>query len=396
MKSIHSPRHETGSFARLCSSVVATLLLCALATATNAADGAGAPPPPPVTVTNPEQREIVEWDEFTGRFEAIDRVAVRARVSGYLQSIHFEDGQFVEQGDLLFVIDERPFQAALALARANLTRAESRLQLADLEQLRGERLLKQHAISAEDGDTRRVSRQVASADVAAARAALRIAELELGYARITAPISGRISSHRVSLGNLILAGAEGQSLTSIISLDPLHFVFDASESEYLKFARLRGSRGYMRENSLPTELHLLDEKDWSYKGHLDFIDNSIDENTGTIRMRAVFANPDHILLPGVFGRLRLPGSEPYKALLIPDKAVFADQSAKVVMTVAPDGTVIPRPVELGPLHDNLRVVRSGISADDSVIVKGLLRARPGSKVTPQAQSADDAETPSKH
>jgi RND family efflux transporter MFP subunit len=346
-------------------------------------------------VTNPELREIVEWDEFTGRFEAVDRVDVRARVSGYLDSIHFQDGQFVKQGDLLFVIDQRPYEAAVAVARAAMSRAESQLQLADLELTRGERLIKQHAISAEESDTRRASRQVASANLAAARAAVRAAELDLGYTRITAPLSGRISSHRVSLGNLI-TGDQGPALTTIVSLDPLHFVFDASETEYLKFARLRGSSGDLGASGLPAELHLLDEENWNYKGHLDFIDNTMDQGTGTIRMRAVFPNPNNLLLPGIFGRLRLPASEPYQAILIPDKAVVADQSAKVVMTVAEDGTVVPHVVKLGPLHEKLRIVRSGLSADDRVIVKGLLRARPGSKVTPQPLESGDVGQAGSH
>lgn len=343
---------------------------------------------PIVTVAHPKIREIIEWDEFTGRFEAVQRVEVRARVSGYLQSVHFEEGQIVNQGALLFVIDPRPYEAAVARAEAELARARSQLKLADLDMRRAEWLLKKNAISQEEGDTRRATRQQADANVAAAEAALRTARLELGYTRISAAVSGRLSSRRVDVGNLITAGEQGQVLTTLVSLDPLHFVFDVSEADYLKYVRLRGGQGELAGGSgLPAELRLQDEKGWTHRGYIDFIDNSLDENTGTLRMRAVFSNPHGLLRPGIFGRLRLPATDPQHALLIPDAAVMADQSAKVVMTVADDGTVKPQPVELGPLYGDLRVVRSGLSADDRVIVGGLLRARPGSKVRPQPLDA---------
>lgn len=356
-----------------------------LASAANP-DRAQEPQAPTVTVAHPQVREIIEWDEFTGRFEAVERVELRARVSGYLESVHFEEGQIVDKGDLLFVIDPRPYEAAAARAEAELTQAHSQLKLADLDLQRGERLLKQNAISQQEVDTRRATHQEARANVAAAEAALRTARLELGYTRITAPVSGRISSRRVHVGNLIAAGEQGQALTSIVSLDPLHFVFDVSEAEYLRYVRLRGGQGRLTgDPGLPAGLRLLDEKAWTHEGYIDFIDNSLDQNTGTLRMRAVFSNPDGLLRPGIFGRLRLPATDPQQALLIPDAAVMADQSAKMVMTVAGDGTVRPQPVELGPLHGDMRIVRSGLSASDQVIVEGLLRARPGSKVTPQLQ-----------
>lgn len=345
---------------------------------------------PTVTVAHPELREIIEWDEFTGRFEAVERVEIRARVSGYLESVEFEEGQIVNKGDLLFVIDPRPYEAAVARADADLARAQSQLKLADLDLQRGERLLKQNAISQEEVDTRRATRQEASANVAAAEAQLRTARLDLGYTRITAPVTGRISSRRIDVGNLITNGDQGQTLTSIVSLDPLHFIFDVSESEYLKYVRLRGSDGQLA-GTMPAELRLLDEKKWTHEGRIDFIDNSLDENTGTLRMRAVFTNPDGLLRPGIFGRLRLPATDRQQALLIPDAAVLADQSAKMVMTVGEDNTVRPQQVELGSLQGDMRVVRSGLKTGDKVIVEGLLRAQPGNKVNPQMKTADKAD-----
>lgn len=344
---------------------------------------------PEVTVTHPEVRKIIEWDEFTGRFEAVERVDIRARVSGYLESVHFEEGQIVEKGDLLFVIDPRPYEAAAARAEAELARAKSQQKLADLDMQRGERLLKQNAISQEEVDRRRASRQEADSNVAAAEAELRTARLDLEYTRITSPVSGRISNRRIDVGNLIAAGDQGQTLTSVVSLDPLHFVFDASESEYLKYVRQRG--GHMDGGSLPAELRLLDEQNWAHDGRIDFIDNSLDQDTGTLRMRAVVDNPDGLLRPGIFGRLRLPATDAQKALLIPDEAIMADQAAKMVMTVTEDGTVKPQQVELGPLKGDMRVVRSGLSVKDRVIVEGLLRARPGSKVNAQLRQPTAAE-----
>lgn len=345
---------------------------------------------PTVTVTHPQVREIIEWDEFTGRFEAVERVEIRARVSGYLDSVHFDEGQIVDKGDLLFVIDPRPYEATEARAAAELARAQSELKLADLDLQRGERLLRQNAISEEEVDRRRATRQEAAANVTAAEAELRTARLNLEYTRITAPVSGRISSRRVDVGNLIAAGDQGQALTTIVSLDPLHFVFDVSESEYLRYVRLRGQH-HIAGGVMPAELRLLDEGDWTHEGQVDFIDNSLDQETGTLRMRAVFNNPDGLLRPGIFGRLRLPATDRREALLIPDAAVMADQAAKMVMTVTENGTVKPQQVTLGPLKGDMRVVRSGLSVKDRIIVEGLLRARPGAKVNARIRQPDTVQ-----
>lgn len=336
---------------------------------------------PRVQVVQPEIRALTEWKEFTGRFEAVEMVELRARVTGYLDKVHFNDGQMVEKGDLLFEIDPRPYEAAVVRAEAELARMESQLKLADLDTKRGERLLTQSAISQEEVDTRRARFQEANANVASAAAAVKTAKLDLQYANIIAPVSGRISNRRVDVGNLIGSGDAGEALTTIVSLDPLHFVFDVSETEYLELIRLpEGQEQLVNGRAMPTELKLIDEKDWTREGRIDFVDNRLDENTGTLRMRVVVDNADGVLRPGLFARLRLPTSQNEEALLVPDKAIVTDQAAKIVMTVNAEGKVIPKPVELGTLQGDMRVIRSGLSTSDQIIVEGLLRARPGTEV----------------
>ena len=252
---------------------------------------------PRVQVVEPEVRTLTEWKEFTGRFEAVEMVELRARVTGYLDKVHFDDGQMVEKGDLLFEIDPRPYEAAVARAEAELSRMDSQLKLAELDTKRGERLLTQSAISQEEVDTRRARFQEANANVASAAAALKTAKLDLQYAKITAPVSGRISNRRVDVGNLIGSGDTGEALTTIVSLDPLHFVFDVSETEYLELIRLpEGQEQLVNGRTMPTELKLIDEKDWTREGRIDFVDNRLDENTGTLRMRVVVDNADGVLL----------------------------------------------------------------------------------------------------
>lgn len=336
---------------------------------------------PRVQVVQPEIRSLTEWKEFTGRFEAVEMVELRARVTGYLNKVHFQDGQMVEKDDLLFEIDPRPYDAAVARAQAELSRMESQLKLAEMDSKRGERLLTQSAISQEEVDTRRARFQEANANVASAAAAVKTAKLDLLYAKITAPVSGRISSRRVDVGNLVGSGDSGQVLTTIVSLNPLHFVFDISETEYLDLIRLpEGQEQLINGRTMPTELKLIDEKNWTREGRIDFVDNRLDENTGTLRMRVVVDNTDGVLRPGLFARLRLPISQNEEAFLIPDKAIVTDQAAKVVMTVDGEGKVIPKPVELGTLQGDMRVIRTGLSVSDRIIVEGLLRARPGVEV----------------
>jgi RND family efflux transporter MFP subunit len=351
----------------------------------------GAPSaPPPVTVSEPLRREITEWDEYTGQFAAVDYVEIRARVSGYLQSINFQDGQIVKKGDLLFQIDPRPFEIALASAQAQMKQAQAQVDLANRQLSRASELRQRDFASQSVLDERQEEMRQASAALELAQAAVRSAQLSLEFSRITAPATGRIGRHQVSIGNLVSGGDGGQTtlLTTIVSLDPVYFYFDMSEADYLSYQRAiaDGRLKSTRDGSVPTQVRLADETEWGkHEGKLDFLDNQVDRGAGTIRARAVFANPNFFITPGQFGRLRLPGSEPYVATLIPDAALVTDQSRKIVMTVAADGTVVPKVVRPGPISDELglRIVRDGLEPGDKIIINGLLRARPGAKVTPQ-------------
>lgn len=358
-----------------------------------AADAPPAPPAVPVTVVYPEKKEVTEWDEYTGRFVAFERVDIRARVSGYLQDIHFADGERVEKGDLLFSLDPRPFEAAISAAKAEHARAATNLVLAKQELRRAERLVAKKAMSQEELDVRSATMKAREADMEATRSALKIAELDLEYSRISAPIGGLISDNKVDVGNLIDAGGE-QVLTSIVAQEPVYFVFDLSESNYLKYKRQRNSIGddTLVDQTLKVQVRLLDEHEFQHEGRIDFVDTHFDDRTGTIRLRAVFdSNADGLLLPGSFGRVRLPARAPGEVLLIPDTAVMSDMAAKIVMVVDKDNLVQPRKVELGALHQGLRIIRSGISVDDRIITEGLLRVRPGVKVAPQVAGATEGQ-----
>lgn len=358
---------------------------------------AAAAPPPPVEAATPLVRPVTEWDEFTGRLEAVERVDLRARVSGYLDAVHFRDGQLVRKGDLLFTIDPRPFQAELARAKAEVASAEAGLALAQRELSRAERLVATRAISEETADNRRAARAQAAAELEAARAGLSIAALNLQFTEVRSPVSGRISDRKVDVGNLVTGNAGGATLlATVVALDPIHVVFDMSEADYLKYGRQHrdGVRPSAREASgNPIQARLMDESDWAHDGVLDFLDNALDPSSGTIRGRGVLPNPDLHLTPGTFARLRLVAAGRYEATLVPDEAIVADQAGKLVMTVAADGTVVPKPVTLGPVVDGLRVVRSGLGPQDRVVVKGLQRARPGGKVTVQGTSIQATAAP---
>lgn len=357
------------------------VILAALATPVLAQEG-NAPPPPAVNVAVPLEAEVTDHATFTGRFRAIEQVTIQAHVSGYLSEIHFVDGQMVSAGDLLFVIDPQPFEAAIAQARANVANAQASAELAKLELERGEELVGSGAISRENVDTRQATYESAAAAVAAARAALTSAEVDLSYTRIIAPVTGRISAAEIDIGNLVTAGSS--VLTSIVSVDPIHFVFDVSEGDYLAYTEAFGTSlqatGELGE--VPVTVSLMGENGAGRRGVIDFVDNAFDTATGTIRLRAVVDNSDGRLVPGLFGKLSMPSSRPYQALLIPDRAVMADQSNRMVMVVDKDDTVAPRTVELGPLFDGLRVVISGLKPGERIITDGLLLARPGQKVTP--------------
>jgi RND family efflux transporter MFP subunit len=356
-----------------------------------------APPPPAVTVAAPTQRTITDFDEYVGRFVAVDSVEVRARVSGYLESIHFKDGQMVKEGDLLFTIDKRPFQTALDQAKATLQKARAELAFAEGDLERAAQLVKDKTITQQTFDQRTQVKRVAEANVAAQEAAVRQAELDLQFTDLRAPVSGRIGDRRVSVGNLVTGGTSGNTtlLATIVSTDPMRFEFTFDEASYLRYERLaaNGTVNEKRDDiaarggSTVVRLKLIDEKDFDHIGRMDFVDNVIDRSTGTIRGRAVFANANGIFTPGMFARVQVPGSAPYTALLIPDTAIGSEQARKFVYVVRPDNTVAQRYVELGPLSDGDRVVRSGLEPADRIIIEGLMRARPGIKVTPQTTPA---------
>jgi RND family efflux transporter MFP subunit len=344
-----------------------------------------APAPPAVVVASPLQLRLTEWDEYTGRFEATDRVDVRARVDGYLDSIHFRDGAIVKPGDLLFVIDPRPYEAALEGARADVVRAQTRVELATTDFTRGEQLFAIRGISQEEFDRRVQGRKEAEAALIVAQAAERVAALNVEFTRVRAPIGGRISQKFVSVGNVISGGQAGSTLlTTIVAVDPIQFFFDASESDYLKYNRMNasGERRTSRDTPNPVRIRLLDEPSFTHVGKMDFVDNRVDPATGTIRGRALVPNPGGFLTPGQFGRLQLLGSGEFDALLVPDSAILSDQSRRFVWVLGKENIPEQRVVEPGNLEQGLRIVRTGLQRDDRVVINGMQRVRPGAKVTP--------------
>ncbi|HEY0044445.1 MAG TPA: efflux RND transporter periplasmic adaptor subunit [Allosphingosinicella sp.] len=337
-----------------------------------------APPPPTVTVAAPLVRDVAEWDEYVGRFEASRSVEVRPRISGPVTGIHFADGAYVRQGQLLFTIDARPYQAALAEARAAVAGARSDLALAEADLSRALRLLEVEAVSRSDVDRLRARVQASNAALAAAQARVQARALDVEFTQVRAPISGRISDHRVDAGNLVSGGGAGEAtlLTTINAVDQMHFAFDASESLFLKTKRARESGA----SGAPVEIRLQDETGYRWRGRLDFTDNGLDPRSGTIRGRAVVANPGRFLTPGMFGNMRLASGATRPAMLVPDAAIQTDQARKLILVVGPGGAVAPKPVELGPTIEGLRVIRAGLKPTDQVVISGMQLAAPGAKV----------------
>src|SRR5262245_578741 len=344
-------------------------------------------PPPAVSVAMPVQREIVEWDEYTGRFDATQTVEIRARVSGYLNEVRFKDGQEVKQGDLLFVIDPRPFERALEQSRAELFAANTKAENASLDVTRGQKLIESKIISDKTFDDRMSLLRDAQAAVKVAEAKVKSAELDLSFATIAAPISGRISRTLVTAGNWVSAGSVSGAtlLTTIVSQDPIYIYFDVNESNYIKYKRLaeRGIKAGAADVGAAVEVALPDERGFPHKGQVDFLDNRLDQGTGTLRARAVLPNKAGLFSAGLFARVRVTGTPAYTALLLPDEAIGTDQTNKYVLVVGGDSMVERRNVRLGPLVDGLRVVREGIAGAEWVVTRGLQRARPGSKVEPR-------------
>lgn len=341
-----------------------------------AAAQSGPPPAPLVTVAQVISRPITEFDEFTARFEAVERVELRPRVSGYITSIDFTQGREVRKGQVLAVIDPRPYQAELKRAQAQLAEVRSRLALAQSERARAVRLLAEHAISREEYDTDMANAQEAGANVDAAAAAVDTAALNLEFTRVTAPISGIAGRAEVTAGNLVTSGQT--LLTTLVSIDPIYVSFDGDEQAYLQYMRLGRSPG--DADRKPVFVGLADETGYPHRGSMVFVDNEIDPATGTVRARGLLANADREFMPGMFARVKLPGGSPHEAVLINDSAVGTDQSVKYVLVVGADHRAQYRPVQLGPLVDGLRVIRSGLAPGDTIVVNGLQRVQPGSLV----------------
>ena len=353
---------------------------------------AAAPPPPTVTVAKPTQRTVSDYDEYVGRFAALESVEVRARVSGYLDSVDFKDGQMVKQGDLLFTIDKRPFQTALDQSRANRQLAQSNLTFTESDLKRAQQLVTEKTITEQVFEQRSQAFRNAQASFAAASAAVRQAELDMQFTELRAPIDGRIGDRRVSPGNLVTGGTSGNTtlLATIVSQDPIHFEFTFDEASYLRYERMakEGADVASRGPGVNVSLKLIDEKDFTHEGRMDFVDNAIDRSTGTIRGRALFKNPNSVFTPGMFARVRVPASPPYQALLVPDTALGTEQAKRYLLVVGADDMVTMKYVTVGQVVDGgLRVIKEGLAADDRVIVDGLMRARAGIKVTPQEQAA---------
>lgn len=341
------------------------------------------PPPPPkpvVYVSKPLSTRLVDWDDYVGRFEAINSVDVRPRVTGYLQSIEFRDGQMVKKGQLLFVIDPRPYQAVLAQAQGQEAHARSALANAEVELTRARNLLAARAISEQEYETRLATQQQAAADLVSAQANVQAAALNLSFTRVIAPLNGRISDRRVAPGNLVTQ--DTTVLTNITDLDPIYFTFDAAEAFYLKYQKeaREGQRQESRYVANPVEIRLQDQPDYAIHGRMNFVDNTLDPSSGTIRGRAIVPNPSGRLTPGMFGHLRLLGSGSYMGLLVPDEAVSTQQSDQIVLVVGPDGKVQQTKITTGPLVNGLRAVRSGLDANDRVIIDGVERVRVGMAV----------------
>ena len=349
-----------------------------------------AAPPPKVTVAKPIQRTIVGHDEYVGRFVPVDVVEIRARVSGYLDRIHFIDGQIVKQGDLLFTIDKRPFQNTLDQSRANLETAKSNLAFTQSDLTRAQQLVRERTISEQIYEQRMQAFRNSQAAVAANEAMVRQTELDLEYTELRAPIAGRIGDRRVTQGNLVTGGAGGNTtmLATIVSIDPIRFEFTFDEASLLRYQRLAAGKNEVAGlGGTTVRLKLLDETEFSHSARMDFVDNVIDRATGTIRGRAQLANPDNLFTPGMFARVQVPASAPYQALMVPDAAIGSEQARKFVYLIDQDNVARLRYVTLGQLVDDLRVIKDGLSAGDRIVVNGLMRVRQGVKVTPEERPA---------
>ncbi len=360
--------------------IVAVSMLAVLAACSKGDQKRPGPPTPHVSVAKPLVRDVVDWDEYIGRFEAPQSVEMRARITGVVTAVLFRNGQDVHQGQPLFIIDPRPYKAALDQALAQVASARATLINAKSVAARSAELVKAQAVSKEELETNQAAERTAAASLQAAQANAVNARLNYSFTTVRAPVSGRVSDKRVSLGDQVINGQT--LLTTVVSLDPIWFTFDGAESFYLKYLReaQKGQRGSSRTRANPVDIRLSDETSYNWHGRMQFVDNALDPQTGTIRAHAVLANPNHFLTPGMFGRARLLGSGKYQALLVPDESITADQARKLVFVLGRDGTAVQREVETGPEVVGLRAIRSGIAPTDKVLLDGIAQLQPGAKV----------------
>ncbi|XSG83843.1 MAG: efflux RND transporter periplasmic adaptor subunit [Methylohalobius sp. ZOD2] len=348
-------------------------------------------PPPEVKIAQPVQREVMEWDEYPGKIEAVESVEVRARVDGYLEKVNFEAGDRVKQGDLLFVIDPRPFQAELNRAQAELEEAKARLELARSNLARAEQLLEKHFISREEYDARRAEVKQARAAVRSAEADVEVARLNLEFTQVRSPIDGVVGRELITEGNLVKGGgADATQLTFIVSIDPVYAYVAVDEKSALEYQRL-AEQGVFPKGSVAMELALANEADYAYKGQIDYESPRFEVATGTQILRGVFANPARILKPGLFVRARVPASAPYQAILLPDRAIASSLAQKIVWVMDENDQVASRQVTLGPLVEGLRVIREGLKLDEWVVVEGIQKLKPGIRVKPERMTATPTE-----
>ena len=382
---------------RLGAAAALVLMLSACGDNNSQKGAKGAPPAPQVTVASPIKRTVTDRDEYVGRFVAVDSVEIRARVSGYLDEVQFTDGEIVKRGAKLFQIDQRPFTAALDQARADLARAKAQLDLANADLGRAQDLIERKTISEAIYEQRIQAKRAADAQLQSVEAAVRVAELNLEFTELRAPIDGRIGDRRVSRGNLVIGGSQPSTtlLATIVSTDPIRFEFTFDEAAFLRYSRLAEDSKKIESRGLttPVELRLLDETEFKHSGRMDFVDNVIDRSSGTIRGRALVQNPSGLFTPGMFARARVPASAPFEALLVPDSAVGTEQIRKFVYAVDGENTVRQKYVTLGHLENGLRVILKGIEPTDRIIVNGMVRARPGIKVTPVVAGEKPAAAP---
>ena len=369
-------------------SVLATALVVGACSAPEAQEQGG-PPPPQVEVAVPLSSQVADWNGYTGRFESVERVEVRARVSGYVKSVNFEDGARVKAGELLFTLDDRPFRAALAQAEAQLAQAKAQAAQAQSDVERSELLAESGAVSQEELERNRTALASAKASVAAAEAGVEAARLDLSFTRVTAPIDGRVSARNVDPGNLVAGGnSAGDILTTLVRDDELYITFNVSEADYLRYARAEKSDGAVK-----AEARLQDETSFTRPGEVVFADNRMGDTTGSIRVRALIDNEDGLIRPGMTGEVRINGSAPYAALMVPQTAVQTDGTRRTLFLVNERNEVEAAPVELGPLSGNMQVISAGLESNDRVVVNGLLRARPGAMVNPVAVQLDYEAAP---